>query len=171
MTRRASRILLARQDSAGRWTGRCAGDVTLDAESALVREFLGVSRPELTRAGAQQIRSMQQPDGSWIGGAEPGRPGDLTPSVPAYLALRLAGDPPDAYHLAVGAVWIRDAGGLAAAGLVAGAALADQDLTQAGRLDPATSQKRERDASGVRDRQLAPHDFACAGPPGTPPLG
>ena len=129
VTQRASRILLARQDSAGRWTGRCAGDVTLDAESVLVREFLGVSTPELTRAGAQQIRSMQQPDGSWIGGAEPGGPGDLTASVLAYLALRLAGDSPDAYHLAVGAAWIRDAGGLAAAGLVAGSWLALFGLT------------------------------------------
>ncbi len=129
VTQRVSRILLARQDSAGRWTGRCAGDVTLDAESVLAREFLGVSGPELTRAGAQQIRSMQQPDGSWIGGAEPGRSGDLTASVLAYLALRLAGDSPDAYHLAVGAAWIRDAGGLAAAGLVAGSWLALFGLT------------------------------------------
>ncbi|HTZ94248.1 MAG TPA: prenyltransferase/squalene oxidase repeat-containing protein [Streptosporangiaceae bacterium] len=118
VAQRATRILLARQDSAGKWTGRCAGDVTLDAEAVLVREFLGVARPELTRAAAQQIRSMQQPDGSWIGGPEPGRSGDLAASVLAYLALRLAGDSPDAYHLAVAAGWIRDAGGLAAAGLV-----------------------------------------------------
>ncbi len=117
-SQRSIRIVLARQDSAGKWAGRSAGDVTLDAEAVLVREFLGLSRPELTRAAAQQIRSMQQPDGSWIGGPEPGRSGDLAASVLAYLALRFAGDPPDAYHLAVAAGWIRDAGGLAAAGLV-----------------------------------------------------
>jgi squalene-hopene/tetraprenyl-beta-curcumene cyclase len=114
VTQRARRILLARQDSSGRWTGRSVGDVTLDAEAVLVREFLGVARPDLTRAAAQQIRSMQQPDGNWIGGAS----GDLAASVLAYLALRLAGDSPDAYHLAVAAGWIRDAGGLAAAGPV-----------------------------------------------------
>jgi len=118
VTQRASRILLARQDSAGRWTGRSVSDVTLDAEALLVREFLGVARPEITKAAAQQIRSMQQPEGNWIGGAEPGRPGDLAASVLAYLALRLAGDSPDAYHLAVAAGWLRDAGGLPAAGLV-----------------------------------------------------
>src|SRR5208282_5863923 len=84
VTQRATRILLARQDSAGKWTGRSAGDVTLDAEAVLVREFLGVSRPELTRAAAQQIRLMQEPDGSWIGGPEPGRSGDLAASVLAY---------------------------------------------------------------------------------------
>jgi squalene-hopene/tetraprenyl-beta-curcumene cyclase len=129
VTQRASRILLARQDSAGRWTGRSVGDVTLDAEALLVREFLGVTRPEVTKAAAQQIRSMQQPEGNWIGGAEPGRSGDLAASVLAYLALRLAGDSPDAYHLAVAAGWIRDAGGLAAAGLVSSGWLAVFGLT------------------------------------------
>jgi squalene-hopene/tetraprenyl-beta-curcumene cyclase len=129
VTQRASRILLARQDSAGRWTGRSVGDVTLDAEALLVREFLGVARPEVTRAAAQQIRSMQQPEGNWIGGAEPGRCGDLAASVLAYLALRLAGDSPDAYHLAGAAGWISGAGGLAAAGLVCRGWLAVFGLT------------------------------------------
>ena len=117
--RRATRILLARQDSKGRWSGRSAGNVSLDAEAMLVREFLGVRTPEGTSAAAQQIRSGQQPDGSWIGGAEPGGMGDLSASALAYLALRLAGDSPDAYHLAVAAGWIRDVGGIEAAGLVA----------------------------------------------------
>jgi len=116
---RAARILLARQDSRGRWSGRSAGDVSLDAEALLVREFLGVRTAEATSAAAQQIRSVQQPDGSWIGGVEPDGTGDLSASTLAYLALRLAGDSADAYHLAVAAGWIRDAGGIEAAGLVA----------------------------------------------------
>jgi squalene-hopene/tetraprenyl-beta-curcumene cyclase len=126
---RASRILLARQDSRGRWSGRSAGDVTLDAEAVLVREFLGLRTPELTSAAAQQIRSMQQPDGSWIGAAEPDGAGDLSASALAYLALRLAGDSPDAYHLAVAAGWIRDAGGTEAVGVVARSWLATFGLT------------------------------------------
>jgi squalene-hopene/tetraprenyl-beta-curcumene cyclase len=85
----------------------------------VVREFLGVRPTGATSAAAQQIRSVQQPDGSWIGGPEPGGTGDLSASALAYLALRLAGDSPDAYHLAVAAGWIRDAGGIEAAGLVA----------------------------------------------------
>ena len=108
---------------------RQAGDVTIDAEAMLVREFLGVGSPELTSAAAQRIRSLQQPDGSWTSAAGPGRAGDLSASVLAYLALRLAGDSPDAYHLAVGAGWIRDAGGWAAAGLVTRAWLASFGLT------------------------------------------
>jgi squalene-hopene/tetraprenyl-beta-curcumene cyclase len=115
--RRAVRILLARQDDQGWWSGRQAGDVTLDAEAVLVREFLGTGSPALAQAAAQRIRSLQQPEGSWIGGPDPDASCDLPASVLAYLALRLAGDSPDAYHMAVAAGWIRDAGGLAAAGL------------------------------------------------------
>ena len=126
VTQRASRILVARQDNAGRWTGRSLDDVTLDAEAQLVREFLGVGRPELTKAAAQQIRSMQQPDGNWIGGES----GDLAASVLAYLALRLAGDSPGAYHLAVAAAWIRDAGGIGAAGLITRGWLATFGLSE-----------------------------------------
>jgi len=127
--RRAARLLLARQDSQGSWAGRAAGDVSLDAEAVLVREFLEIGSPELTRASAQQLRSAQQPDGSWIGDGEPAGPGDLAASVLAYLALRLSGDPAEAYHMAVAAGWIRDAGGVAAAGLVTRVWLATFGLT------------------------------------------
>jgi squalene-hopene/tetraprenyl-beta-curcumene cyclase len=129
--RRASRILLARQDSQGWWSGRSAADVTLEAEALLVREVLGTRTAEKTSAAAQQIRSMQQADGRWTGNGEsaaegegPAAAGDLSASVLAYLALRLAGDSADAYHMAVAAGWIRDAGGVAAAGVLAQAWLA-----------------------------------------------
>ncbi len=61
---------------------------------------------------------------------EPGYASDLSASVLAYLALRLAGDSPDAYHMAVAAGWIRDAGGLAAAASSALAWLACFGLTE-----------------------------------------
>ena len=104
---RARKILRARQDADGCWPGLSAEDVTPEAECLLARELLGLRTPERTSAIAQQLRSRQHADGSWSGG-------DLSASVLAYLALRLAGDSADAYHLAVAAGWIRDAGGLAA---------------------------------------------------------
>lgn len=119
---RARNILLARQDAAGWWSGRTASDVTLDAEGLLLREFLGLRTPELTNAAAQQIRSLQQADGSWAGG-------EISASVLAYLCLRLAGDSADAYHMAVAAGWIRDAGGMLAAPVSARVWLAVFGLT------------------------------------------
>jgi squalene-hopene/tetraprenyl-beta-curcumene cyclase len=123
---RASQILLARQDSQGWWSGRLAGDVTLEAEALLVAEVLGIRTAESTNVAAQQIRSLQQSDGRWTGNGEsaaegdgPAAAGDLSASVLGYLALRLAGDSADAYHMAVAAGWIRDAGGVATAGVLA----------------------------------------------------
>ncbi len=105
--------------------------MTLEAEALLVREVLGIRTAEVTNAAAQQIRSLQQADGRWAGSGEsaaesqgPAAAGDLSASVLAYLALRLAGDSADAYHMAVAAGWIRDAGGVFAAGLLARAWLA-----------------------------------------------
>src|SRR5271165_4536909 len=133
---RASQILLARQDSQGWWSGRLAGDVTLEAEALLVAEVLGIRTAESTNVAAQQIRSLQQSDGRWTGNGEsaaegdgPAAAGDLSASVLAYLALRLAGDSADAYHMAVAAGWIRDAGGVAAAGVLARTWLALFGLT------------------------------------------
>ena len=59
-----------------------------------------VPRPaddEETAAAARWIRSQQRADGTWAnfyGGA-----GDLSTTVEAYVALRLAGDEPDAPHM------------------------------------------------------------------------
>ncbi|HTA07139.1 MAG TPA: hypothetical protein VK836_01405, partial [Streptosporangiaceae bacterium] len=54
---RVSQTLLARQDGRGWWSGRSAGDVTLEAEALLVAEVLGIRTAQLTSAAAQQIRS------------------------------------------------------------------------------------------------------------------
>jgi squalene-hopene/tetraprenyl-beta-curcumene cyclase len=129
---RASKILLARQDAAGWWADAAAAVSTLEAEALLVREVLGIATPELTSAAAQQLRSQQQADGSWTGGCAGGdwAGGDLCTSVLAYLALRLAGDSADAYHMAVAAGWIRDAGGVASTTISARAWLAVFGLTE-----------------------------------------
>lgn len=119
---RARKILLARQDADGCWPGLSAEDAGLDAECMLARELLGVGSPEQTSAIAQHLRSLQHADGSWSGG-------EISASVLAYLALRLAGDSADAYHLAIAAGWIRDAGGLAAASVETQAWLAMFGLT------------------------------------------
>ena len=108
--RRAVRHLRSLQHEDGWWKGELQTNVTMDAEDLLLREFLGIRTEEVTRAAAVWIASQQLPDGQWA--KFYGGPGDLSTTVEAYVALRLAGEPPDAPHMAAAAEQIRAAGGL-----------------------------------------------------------
>ncbi|MGW7311413.1 squalene--hopene cyclase [Streptomyces sp. NPDC054835] len=107
------RHLLGRQDAEGWWKGDLETNVTMDAEDPLLRQFLGILDPETTRAAALFIRGEQREDGTWA--TFYGGPGELSVTIEAYVALRLAGDLPDAPHMARAAAWIRERGGIAAA--------------------------------------------------------
>ena len=63
-------------------------------------------------AAARWIRSKQRDDGTWANFY--GGPGDLSTTVEAYLALRLAGDQPDALHMKQASSWILEHGGVEA---------------------------------------------------------
>jgi squalene-hopene/tetraprenyl-beta-curcumene cyclase len=102
--------LLALQDPDGWWKGELETNVTMDAEDLLLREFLGIRDPETTERAAAWIRSQQRDDGTWANFA--GGPADLSTTVEAYLALRLAGDRPGADHMAAAAGFVRGAGGV-----------------------------------------------------------
>ncbi len=102
--------LLALQHPEGWWKGELETNVTMDAEDLLLREFLGVRDPAATERSAAWIRSRQNADGSWSQFS--GGPGDLSTTVEAYVALRLAGDPPTARHMRAAAEFARALGGL-----------------------------------------------------------
>src|SRR6266536_183081 len=102
--------LLALQDSDGWWKGDLETNVSMDAEDLLLREFLGIRTDERTKGAAAWIRSKQREDGTWA--TFHGGPPDLSTTIEAYVALRLAGDPEDAAHLRRAAAWIREAGGV-----------------------------------------------------------
>ncbi|MGI5531486.1 squalene--hopene cyclase [Streptomyces syringium] len=112
-TARATRHLLARQDAAGWWKGDLETNVTMDAEDLMLRQFLGIQDERTTRAAALFIRTEQRPDGTWS--TFHGGPAELSATIEAYVALRLAGDAPEAPHMAAAALWIREQGGIAAA--------------------------------------------------------
>ncbi|MEU8781508.1 squalene--hopene cyclase [Streptomyces sp. NPDC048637] len=112
-TARATGYLLSVQDPAGWWKGDLETNVTMDAEDLLLRQFLGIQDPELTEAAARHIRGEQGADGTWA--TFYGGPGELSATIEAYVALRLAGDAPDAPHMAKAAAWVRGQGGVAAA--------------------------------------------------------
>ncbi|EGX59882.1 squalene-hopene cyclase [Streptomyces zinciresistens K42] len=110
---RATDLLLAQQDAQGWWKGDLETNVTMDAEDLLLRQFIGIRDEATTRAAGLFIRGEQREDGTWA--TFYGGPGELSATIEAYVALRLAGDPPDAPHMARAAAWIRDRGGIAEA--------------------------------------------------------
>jgi squalene-hopene/tetraprenyl-beta-curcumene cyclase len=107
---RACEHLLARQDDSGWWKGELQTNVTMDAEDMLLREFLGIREPSGTARTAVWIRSQQREDGSWANFHD--GPGDLSTTIEAYVALRLAGDPGEAPHMRAAAAFIHERGGL-----------------------------------------------------------
>ena len=94
---RAVRHLRNLQDPTGWWKGELETNVTMDAEDLLMRQFLGVRTERQTQESARWIRSQQRGDGSWAN--FPGGPADLSTTVEAYVALRLAGDGPELEHM------------------------------------------------------------------------
>jgi squalene-hopene/tetraprenyl-beta-curcumene cyclase len=98
------------QDEQGWWKGELATNVTMDAEDLLLREFLGIRQVGETEEAARWIRSQQRADGTWA--TFHGGPGELSTTVEAWVALRLAGDPADAEHMTRAAAWILEQGGV-----------------------------------------------------------
>ena len=107
---RAADALLALQDGTGWWKGELETNVTMDAEDLLLRQFLGIRTDAETARAAVWIRSQQRDDGTWANYY--GGPGDLSTTIEAYVALRLAGDAVDADHMRRAAEFVRDAGGV-----------------------------------------------------------
>ena len=100
--------------TAGWWKGELQTNVTMDAEDMLLREFLGIRRAEETERSAAWIRSQQREDGTWSNFY--GGPGDLSTTIEAYWALRLAGDGAEAPHMRAAADFIRATAGSSARG-------------------------------------------------------
>jgi squalene-hopene/tetraprenyl-beta-curcumene cyclase len=110
--RKGSAYLLGQQEKEGFWKGELETNVTMDAEDLLLRQFLGIRTDEATQKAANWIRSKQREDGSWANAKN--APIDLSTTVEAYVALKLAGDPIDAPHMQKTAALVRSMGGVPA---------------------------------------------------------
>jgi squalene-hopene/tetraprenyl-beta-curcumene cyclase len=104
--------LLGLQAPEGWWKGELETNVTMDAEDLLLREFLGIRTDADTAEAARWIRSQQRSDGTWANFH--GGPPNLSTTIEAYAALRLAGDPADADHLVRARSYILESGGIEA---------------------------------------------------------
>ncbi len=102
--------LISLQDAEGWWKGELETNVSIDAEDLLLREFLQIRTEEQTEATAKWIRSRQREDGTWANFY--GGPGDLSTTIEAYVALRLAGDAASDDHLQLARRFIIAEGGI-----------------------------------------------------------
>ena len=100
------------QHHEGWWKGELETNVTMDAEDLLLRQFLGIRTERQTAGAAKWIRSRQRDDGTWA--TYYGGPPDLSTTIEAYVALRLAGDAVDDPHMHRASTYIREAGGIGA---------------------------------------------------------
>ena len=98
--------LLSLQHPDGWWKGELESNATMIAEHLFLLHFLGLRDPETDRLLANELLARQRQDGTWSTWFE--GPADLSVTVEAYTALKLAGvDAGDATR-----AYIRGAGGV-----------------------------------------------------------
>lgn len=108
---RGRRCLLARQAADGHWVGELQGDTILESEYVLLMAFLGREDGERVTKAAHYLKSQQLPEGGWNN--YPDGPVELSVSVKAYFALKLAGHDPEATYMRQARHVIRALGGAA----------------------------------------------------------
>ena len=86
---RVAAWLQARQAPDGHWRGPLEGDTILESEFILILAWAGRLDRDDVAGAARRILSLQLPEGGWA--IHPGGPVDVSASVKAYLALKLAG--------------------------------------------------------------------------------
>jgi squalene-hopene/tetraprenyl-beta-curcumene cyclase len=106
----ARRYLLSIQHEDGHWCGELEGDTILESEYMLTMHFLGRTGEIRIRKAAEYLRRQQLPSGGWA--IYPGGPPEVSASAKAYFALKLAGDDPEAPHMAKARRVILELGGL-----------------------------------------------------------
>ena len=108
--RRATDYLLSLQAPEGYWVGELEGDTTLESDYIFFLHVLGKLDDRRAAKLANFIRRKQLPDGGW--NIYAGGPSELNATVKAYVALKLAGDSPDAPHMARARCQVHDLGGV-----------------------------------------------------------
>jgi squalene-hopene/tetraprenyl-beta-curcumene cyclase len=106
---RARRRLLAMQKPDGHWCAELQGDTILESEYILLMAFLSRENEDPVRKAARYILTQERPEGGWAN--YPGGPLDVSVSVKAYFALKLAGHEPEAPYMVRARNLIRQAGG------------------------------------------------------------
>jgi squalene-hopene/tetraprenyl-beta-curcumene cyclase len=110
---RAKAQLLGLQNGEGYWVFELEADCTIPSEYILMMHYMDEIDEALQAKIANFLRANQSKDGSYplyIGGA-----GDISCTIKAYYALKMAGDSIDAAHMQQAREWILAQGGAAKA--------------------------------------------------------
>jgi squalene-hopene/tetraprenyl-beta-curcumene cyclase len=107
---RATHHLLSVQAPEGYWQGELEADATLESDYIFYLHVLGKIEGERIAKLANYIRRKQLPDGGWS--IYEGGPAGLDATIKAYFALKLAGDSPEAAHMALARRRVHELGGL-----------------------------------------------------------
>jgi squalene-hopene/tetraprenyl-beta-curcumene cyclase len=92
---RATARLLELQHPDGWWVGELESNATMIAQHLFWHHFLGLRTPELDRKIANELLARQREDGTWAIWFE--GPADLSTTIEAYAALKLAGVDPGSH--------------------------------------------------------------------------
>lgn len=85
---------LGQQQTDGHWCAELEGDTILESEYVLLLAYLGRESAEVARHAADYLLERQLPEGGWA--MYPGGQLEISGSVKAYFALKLAGHDPQA---------------------------------------------------------------------------
>jgi len=107
---RAVRRLRGLQSEDGYWWAELESNVTITAEHIFLRHILGNTDEVERRRAAEQILRQQRDDGTWANWYE--GPPELSTTVEAYLALKMAGIPADRAEMAAARRQILARGGV-----------------------------------------------------------
>ncbi len=107
---KATEWLLAHQAPAGYWWGELESNVTITAEQLFLTHILGLGSQGLWEAMAREILAEQRKEGFWANWY--GGPGDLSTTIEAYMALKMAGVDPESPEMKKAQVWIVRQGGV-----------------------------------------------------------
>ena len=105
----AARALLTRQSEKGFWHFDLEADATIPSEYLMLHHFLGTVDEERQQRIVAYLRRRQLDNGSWS--LFEGGPGNISATVKAYFALKLAGVDPDEEFMQRARRWVHANGG------------------------------------------------------------
>src|SRR5712692_6735656 len=91
--RRSQDYILSQQLAEGFWVGELEANTTLTSEYVLFRHLIGHVDATREQKCVRYLLSQQQADGGWT--LYYGGPSDLSTTIEAYFAMRVAGVRPD----------------------------------------------------------------------------